>query len=562
MIKNISKFIDITADWNTGTLTDVVAVNDSLQLTGSWDTSSATNYFSVGSGWHADTTDEGLIDGFSDVHSIILTSGYDDIFTNGFLLSDFPAYEGAGKYLYMVFWAKWTTLPFWGGAGTWIERPSPDPNNYQKYVAKSDGQNARNEYFRIFMSISEDDGSTAYIADPKVYKETEVGIPYELQGNRLSPTIDLSPIGSVSSSAISWDSLEGLYFDGVNDYVEIPSSSSLSIVGELTFSIKLSVDNLNNDIIFFDNYANPKGNLCVIQSDGSLKIDGRNGSGTYYVLVSNAGVIEPNNVYNISFESDGTDWIIYLDGIEVARDSFGIMDWSNGINLELGARTASSSYLDGVIMNADIWDIGLTQQEIQDNLNIELIGNETGLVSYYKADEEVGTILTDYAGTNDGTIYGATWSGNVDIETSVDGQTTWQTPTNGSSIPNLTDTDTTLDVRQTLSTADITITPRLLDLYWEVISSDTDISNLNSRITSVRNSPLFKYGGLTTLEGNLNWDSRSSPIFKEGIDSILKVTFLLAKWRKELEVIRQWQTEVKPTNDWQTEAKPNNTWEG
>ena len=32
MIKSISKLIDINADWNTGTLTDVVAVNDSLEL--------------------------------------------------------------------------------------------------------------------------------------------------------------------------------------------------------------------------------------------------------------------------------------------------------------------------------------------------------------------------------------------------------------------------------------------------------------------------------------------------------------------------------------------------
>ena len=32
MIKSISKLIDINADWNNGTLTDVVAVNDSLEL--------------------------------------------------------------------------------------------------------------------------------------------------------------------------------------------------------------------------------------------------------------------------------------------------------------------------------------------------------------------------------------------------------------------------------------------------------------------------------------------------------------------------------------------------
>ena len=171
----------------------------------------------------------------------------------------------------------------------------------------------------------------------------------------------------------------------------------------------------------------------------------------------------------------------------------------------------------------------------------------------------------------------------IAIETSVDGGSTWQTATNGSSILNLTDTDITLDIRQTLSTTNTTVTPRLLDLYWEVISSDTDITNINYEITSSRNfpifkygglsslkgnlywdsrsSPIFKYGGLSSLKGNLYWDSRSSPIFKEGIDSIIKVKFLPAKWWKAIEIINQWETKAKSTNDWQSETKPSNIWQ-
>ena len=224
----------------------------------------------------------------------------------------------------------------------------------------------------------------------------------------------------------------------------------------------------------------------------------------------------------------------------------------------------------------DAWSADYNQQNWYDNINI-IAGYTSGNRISQIDLSTVGTVDTSSISWTE-TLNGET----ITIETSVDDESTWQTATNGSSIPNLTDTDTTLDVRQTLSTTDTTVTPRLLDLYLEVTSSDTDITNINygitssrsspifkegidsinCRITSARNSPIFKYGGLSSLKGSLYWDDRSSPIFKEGIDSIIKVTFLPAKWRKAIEIINQWQTEAKPTNDWQSETKPNNIWEG
>ena len=205
----------------------------------------------------------------------------------------------------------------------------------------------------------------------------------------------------------------------------------------------------------------------------------------------------------------------------------------------------------------DAWGVDYKQQNWYDNINI---------IAGYTSGNRISQIDLSTVGTVDTSTISWTETlngGTITIETSVDGGSTWQTATNGSSISNLTSTDTTLDVRQTLSTADIAVTPRLLDLYWEVISSDTDITTIEGNLYSdFRNSPVFKGGGLSNLKGSLYWESRSSPIFKEGIDSIIKVKFLPAKWRKAIEVIRQWQTEAKPTNDWQTEAKPNNTWEG
>jgi len=55
----------------------------------------------------------------------------------------------------------------------------------------------------------------------------------------------------------------------------------------------------------------------------------------------------------------------------------------------------------------------------------------------------------------------------IDIETSVDNQSTWQTTTNGGSITDIQGADT-LDIRQTLSTTDTTVTPVLEDITAEL----------------------------------------------------------------------------------------------
>jgi hypothetical protein len=75
--------------------------------------------------------------------------------------------------------------------------------------------------------------------------------------------------------------------------------------------------------------------------------------------------------------------------------------------IQLGA--ADSNTIDGNLSEVRLWSIARTKAEIQDNMNKRLNGGEPGLVAYYKLDEGDGTTAADSAGTNDGTIYGATW---------------------------------------------------------------------------------------------------------------------------------------------------------
>ena len=385
---------------------------------------------------------------------------------------------------------------------------------------------------------------------------------------RISKLIDINADwnnGTLTDVVAVNDGLElkndyALSFDGVNDYVKLSNSNTTFTDFELEINAELYRSTAIQMIIGIFEPSVDATNYSIglfITSDDNLNFVCRSPSGSYQVITFNYSSF--GEIKKINAKKNGNTLELYVDDVLEASATF--TDFITTFDdIYLGKNVDENSFdyfADCLIKNAKI-----------------SLDNTTFLD--WEMNEGTGTTLTDYAGSNDGTINGATWinsylpTGNrlsptidlstvgtvdtstiswaetlngetITIETSVDGGSTWQTATNGSSILNLTDIDTTLDIKQTLSTADTAVTPRLLDLYWEVISSDTDITN---------------------IKGNIYWDSRSSPIFKEGIDSIIKVKFLPAKWRKAIEIINQWQTEAKPTSNWQSETKPNNIWEG
>jgi hypothetical protein len=121
---------------------------------------------------------------------------------------------------------------------------------------------------------------------------------------------------------------------------------------------------------------------------------------------------------HITMTSDGANVKLYVNGEyngyskQISNADNNIMDWV------IGSYDTSLNMFDGAIHGFRIWSKELTQSEIQDNMYSSLSGDETGLVAYYKFDEGSGTTLTDYAGTNDGTINGATWVETVVTDTS------------------------------------------------------------------------------------------------------------------------------------------------
>jgi hypothetical protein len=213
---------------------------------------------------------------------------------------------------------------------------------------------------------------------------------------KIANVIDISNMQIVPNYALS--------FDG-NDYVDIPYSFSFSTI---TVSFILNWDNLGTDNVEFV-CEGDSNNKLMVHLGGGAGVNGiRFNLGDFSSFFDTSNIIQSgSNRYSITY--DGSTASIYRNGnlINSASKSGTIVstNW-----LQLGVRGNSNLYyLNGLLDDFRLFDYALSETELNDIKYKELTGSETGLVAYYKMNEGTGTTLTDSAGTNDGTINGATW---------------------------------------------------------------------------------------------------------------------------------------------------------
>ena len=112
----------------------------------------------------------------------------------------------------------------------------------------------------------------------------------------------------------------------------------------------------------------------------------------------------------VTYNSATQTMILYKNGIAIDQSTN--VPAFTGSATRIGAFDAGGNLFNGAIEEARIWNKVLTQAEIQNNMNCELAGTQSGLVAYYKfnqgfegANNSAITTLADSSGNgNDGTL--------------------------------------------------------------------------------------------------------------------------------------------------------------
>jgi len=122
------------------------------------------------------------------------------------------------------------------------------------------------------------------------------------------------------------------------------------------------------------------------------------------------GVVNDGIWHHVAFTVDATGGRLYLDGVLQTNASWvGIpAAVSNFFNVEVAYFTGGlASQYGGLLDEVTLWNVALTQSQIQSNMNRSLSGSESGLIMYFRCDESAGPTTFDSApagGANDGTL--------------------------------------------------------------------------------------------------------------------------------------------------------------
>lgn len=215
-----------------------------------------------------------------------------------------------------------------------------------------------------------------------------------------------------------------LGFDGVDDYVNIPNSPSINF--NASFSILFKVKILTLPSSGEENFIDKNGYTHYrigLKTDGSIHTTIQTTDGTNSTYDNGYGTnFYPNlnQWYEIAyvFDSENKKIKLFVNGeLWSSRNStYNLLVTSSS---PLRFARYSNSYANCELNYVNFWNRALTQQEIQDNMNKRLTGNENGLVGLWRFDEGTGNIAKDSTQNgNHGTIYGAKWKKNgIEIET-------------------------------------------------------------------------------------------------------------------------------------------------
>ena len=199
-------------------------------------------------------------------------------------------------------------------------------------------------------------------------------------------------------------------FDGTDDYVAIPTPSVFS--GETLNSFDITMSAWAN----FKTINQYEAIICLGTFDLEIAPTSSTEVGIWVDNAAYGGAVyAPTlNVWNhYAVTKSGNTYTLYVNGVEIGSND-------DADNASIGsasfiARNGSTSYFDGYICNAGMWNAALSQPQIKSIMNknyADLTTSETAsLISWWNLDEETATDGTagtggvkDHEGSNHGTL--------------------------------------------------------------------------------------------------------------------------------------------------------------
>jgi len=195
-------------------------------------------------------------------------------------------------------------------------------------------------------------------------------------------------------------SYAGLSFDGVDDYVNVPDAPSLRVTSTLTIEFWGKRQRFGTDIVL-----EKGGDWTQGDTDYGAGLHSINNNMFYFYFDGGwrgtSGVSDLNwHHYAIVAQEGDVSPRLYVDGQEepvLYSGGAGTIHLNASTSaLHIGAQLGAYSYYRGDILSeVRIWNVVRSASEIQADMDMTLVGSESGLVGYWKFDEGTGLIAAE-----------------------------------------------------------------------------------------------------------------------------------------------------------------------
>jgi hypothetical protein len=212
-----------------------------------------------------------------------------------------------------------------------------------------------------------------------------------------------------------------LNFFGGGSFVSVPHDPALNAY-PLTVTAWIST-------IQFPDPSNPDLPIISKSPFGSFGSDGWSihfafgqlsaayGNGSNYVSGVNGGFISDGQWRHVAFVVDASGGKLYLNGVLQGGQSWvgtpGPTLTTMNMMFASPPTAPNNTSFQGVLDEITVWNVALSQAQIQFNMNRSLSGSEPGLIAYYRCDESGYGTSADSApasGANNGSWIGAVGS--------------------------------------------------------------------------------------------------------------------------------------------------------
>ncbi|OOV18886.1 leucine-rich repeat protein [Flavobacterium sp. LM4] len=204
-----------------------------------------------------------------------------------------------------------------------------------------------------------------------------------------------------------------LHFDGNNDLVNLGSnlSASLNNNTKITLEAWIKPESIGTNRTIVGNYNNGAFQMQSLLRQNGSSLEFWIGTNTGFTDATVSNVLSANTWYHVAGTWDGTTMKLYINGNQVASypKSGSLSTTTN--NYMIG-NSSTNERFHGSIDEVRIWNVDLSQADIQNTMNCELQNNQNNILGYYKLNQGFDSINNSSVTTatdssengNDGTL--------------------------------------------------------------------------------------------------------------------------------------------------------------